>query len=78
MVLKRITMWNGAVRKGALLAIDALDSISLDEYMPVYSINFLDSNVPALAAFVATSFCVALHMVKLRLYLESVADGRNH
>ena len=32
----------------------------------------------ALAAFVATSFCVALHMVKLRLYLESVADGRNH
>ena len=31
-----------------------------------------------LAAFVATSFCVALHMVKLWLYLESVADGRNH
>ena len=32
----------------------------------------------ALAAFVATSFCIALHMVKLRLYLESEADGSNH
>ena len=26
----------------------------------------------ALAAFVATSFCVALHMVKLRLHFESI------
>ena len=59
----------------------SLSFLSRHSIVKMYEKYFFTTHIPygvVLAAFVATSFCAALHMVKLRLYLESVADGRNH